>query len=153
MTKINILSKPEFNEFMSNHKIDDSNIGDFSFAAISINDTHGQWAVSWFNEDHPNLLRLWFDDVEHDEEVSPTNKISCKAFSADQAKAVFEFVNANKDKNFIVHCAAGISRSGAVGSFILDYLEGDREYFEKYNKHILPNPRVRRMLNRRAWER
>ena len=152
MNKVKVLSKPEFNEYVSNHlHLNDTNVKDFPLAFISINDTHGNWSISWFDSDHPNVLRLWFDDVEHDLELSPTNKESCRAFSQEQGKQVREFIDNNKDKDFLVHCSAGISRSGAVGRFIVDYLQGDREYFEKNNPHIHPNGRVSRILNRAEW--
>jgi len=145
--KVKILSKPEFNQVMGNNKIDDSNVDQIPAALISINDTHGNWSVSWFDRDHPNVLRLWFDDVEHNNEVSPTNQDSCSAFSEDQAHQVIEFVKNNREKNFIVHCSAGISRSGAVGTFINGYCGGNWDEFKGSNPHILPNPRVSRMLN------
>ena len=151
-TKIKIVSKPEFNTFLDKNKWNDENIEVIPLAFISINDTHGDWSVSWLLRDHPNVLRLWFDDVETDLELSPTNKETCRAFTEDQAKQVFEFIKENKDKNFLVHCSAGISRSGAVGSFILDYLEGDKEYFAEHNKHIHPNGHISRLLNKLAWE-
>ena len=150
---IKVLSKPEFNSLMVNNKVNDENVeGLENLALISINDTHGNWAVSWFDSDHPNVLRLWFDDIEHDLETSPTNPHKCKAFSPEQAKQVFDFINENYEKDFIVHCSAGISRSGAVGAFINDFFAWDRLNFEKNNPHILPNPRVRRMLNNKVWK-
>jgi predicted protein tyrosine phosphatase len=153
-TKVKVLSKPEFNQMMGSNGLDDKNIEERAdnLALISINDTEGQWNVSWFDEDHPNVLRLWFDDVSSDEEKSPTNHISCRAFTEEQAKAVLEFITINKSKDFIVHCSAGISRSGAVGSFIVDYLEGDKEFFKKFNPYIHPNAHISRTLNKLAWD-
>jgi len=153
-TKIFILSKPQFNGIMKDHGIDDSNVEEkiLGTALISINDTMGDWSVSWFNEDHPSVLRLWFDDVETDLEVSPTNPQTCSAFTGEQAKRVFDFIKENAHKNFIVHCSAGISRSGAVGTFILDYLMGDKDHFKKTNPHIHPNGHISRLLNKLAWQ-
>ena len=145
--KVKILSKPEFNQVMGNNKIDDNNVETIPSALISINDSFGNWSVSWFDRDHPNVLRLWFDDIEHNNEVSPTNQGSCSAFSDEQAHQVIEFVKQNRDKNFLVHCSAGISRSGAVGTFINGYCGGDWEEFKRSNPYISPNPRVSRMLN------
>jgi len=150
---VKVLSKPEFNDLMANHKIDDKNVETFeSLAFISINDTHGNWSVSWFDADHPNVLRLWFDDVESNSQTSPTNPNKCSAFSPEQAKQVFDFINENHGKDFFVHCSAGISRSGAVGAFITDYHGWDREKFLKNNPYIHPNARVSRMLNQKVWK-
>ena len=153
--KIKILSKPEFNQFMGEYGISDENVESRmkDIALISINDTEGQWNASWFDRDHPNVLRLWFDDVSTDEQKSPTNPFTCRAFTEDQARMVFEFIKSNSDKDFLVHCSAGISRSGAVGSFINDYLDSDRDFFEKFNRHrIMPNAHVSRLLNKLAWD-
>jgi len=153
--RIRVLSKPEFNQAMGQNNITDENVETRmkDSALISINDTEGSWNKSWFDRDHPNVIRLWFDDVENDEQKSPTNAFTCKAFSVEQAEQLFNFIKKNADKDFIVHCSAGISRSGAVGSFINDYLNSDMEYFEKANRHrILPNSHVSRLLNKLAWD-
>lgn len=153
--KIFVLAKPQFNEIMANNGIDDSNVEQKgkNIALISINDTMGAWSVSWFNGDHENVLCLWFDDVETDLQVSPTNQNTCRAFTEDQAKQIIKFVDANSDRDFLVHCSAGISRSGAVGAFILDYLQGDKDHFKQYNSHISPNGHISRTLNKIIWER
>ena len=55
---------------------------------------------------------------------------------------ILDFVNRNKDKTtFIIHCSAGISRSGAVASYIADkfHTEVDRCEFIRNNKQIQPN--------------
>jgi len=148
--KIYIRSKPEFNDLMIANNLSDKNVEEKTDVAfISINDTHGNWSVSWFDQDHPNVLRLWFDDVEQDtDKFSPTNEISVKAFTVEDAKKLRDFIKSNKDKKvFIVHCSAGISRSGAVGQFICDFFRCDREEFLKDNPFIHPNARVTRLLN------
>lgn len=56
-------------------------------------------------------------------------------------------IELNKDKQqFIVHCSAGISRSGAVGTFINDYFGLDYSTFRKTNPQVQPNPFVLRTL-------
>jgi len=45
-----------------------------------------------------------------------------------------------EDITLIVHCSAGISRSGAVGTFVNQYLNLDTQKFcFKYSKLIYPN--------------
>jgi predicted protein tyrosine phosphatase len=144
-------SKPQFNEVMGKMGIIDENVEEVFIdgAIISINDTHGKWSQPWFNLDHSNVIRLWFDDVEQDtDKFSPTNQEKVKAFTVEDAKNIRDFIKKNKKKEvFIVHCSAGISRSGAVAQFICDFFRCDRTEFLRNNKHILPNGRVTRMLN------
>jgi predicted protein tyrosine phosphatase len=144
-------SKPQFNETMGELAINDKNVEEVlqGVAIISINDTHGQWSQSWFDQDHPNVIRLWFDDVEQDtDKFSPTNREKVKAFTVEDARSIRDFIKKNKKKEvFLVHCSAGISRSGAVAQFICDFFRADRTEFLRNNPHILPNGRVARMLN------
>ena len=147
---IYVLSKVEFDGLLQRNNIDDMNVDEFiTVAFISINDSSGDYYKNpLFRINHHNVLNLWFDDVEKDGQLSPTNKEETKAFSSSQANTVIEFLNSNKSaKTLFVHCAAGISRSGAVGQFALDYLKGNKESFVTNNKHILPNGRVLRLLN------
>ena len=46
----------------------------------------------------------------------------------------------------LVNCQAGISRSGAVVSFVRDVIELDSLRFQLDNGHIAPNFHVRRLL-------
>lgn len=152
-TKIYVLSKLEFKDILEQNSITDNNVNEFfKIAFISINDSNGSfYNKPLFEQEHSNVLTLWFDDVEKDGQISPTNKEFTKAFTNEQAKSILEFLKINKNaETFLVHCAAGISRSGAVGQFILDYLKGDKDFFNIKNRHILPNGRVLRMLNEQA---
>ena len=60
----------------------------------------------------------------------------------------------NQNKNFLIHCHAGISRSGAVGLFIRDYFDwADKEYFDtNVMGKIHPNANVYKEL-KQAYER
>lgn len=144
-----VWSKVQFDDAMQLNELKDSNIEKlYKTALISINDTSGIYSKSWFNENHSNVLILYFDDVEKDMEKSPTNKHDCKAFTVEQAKKIIHFLNTNKDRTqFIVHCAAGISRSGSVGLFINDYFELDYKIFLENNPFISPNGHISRILN------
>lgn len=153
--RVLVVSKPEFNNMMSAAEVSDNNVEEKlkKYALISINDTFGPWSVSWFDKNHSNVLLLWFDDVERDGERSPTNKEPGRAFNEDQVQSLIDFIDDNMDKDFIVHCTAGISRSGAVGRFINDILGGDKEKFLRTNSRICPNGRVSRMLNEYYWKK
>lgn len=150
--KIYVMPKVQFHEMLERNNINDDNVDEFiKVAFICVNDTSGKYYNQplFAQNHHHNVLNLWFDDVEHDGKLSPTNKEeTTKAFTDKQAKQIVKFLDSNKNINtLLLHCAAGISRSGAVGRFALDYLNGDKENFKIHNKHILPNGRVLRMLN------
>jgi len=100
---------------------------------------------SYFKSNHPNVITMTFDDIGNEIE-------GYLVFTKIMAKELFQFIKRNKNrKTCVVHCSAGISRSGAVGSFIQGYCDGDWEQFKKNNPHILPNGRVLRMLNQEKY--
>ena len=76
----------------------------------------------WFEKEHPNVLNLEFDDISEDE--FEYNGIVFKGFTNEQAKKSYDFILANENKDFIICCRAGISRSQAFGNFIHDYFGG-----------------------------
>jgi len=135
-TKILILSRNEIINYINTYN-DLSNI-----AFISINDTTGPYSESPLKDiNNISKLILHFDDVIEDNQQSPTTGIShTHSFRSDQAKQIIQFIEDNKNKNYIIHCVAGISRSGAVGTFISNYLDNvDYDFFKKYNTRIAPN--------------
>ena len=92
----------------------------------------------------PNLLILRFDDVD---EGFPN------AMTDSQAQQIADFVKLSQERPFIIHCTAGISRSGAVGEVLNHYfnrhLSNDTPAFEQFyrnNPDIDPNSHVRQML-------
>ena len=130
---------------------------------ISINNyTH--WNGQY--EEHPpftddqltsnSVLPLWFDDVVPGEEV---NSNYC-FFDEIDANAIISFLNENltkSKKGIIVHCTAGVSRSGAVGSVLNEYynrfLEDNKFQWEQnqlynYENTITPNPHVASLLRK-----
>jgi predicted protein tyrosine phosphatase len=144
--KVWVLMKQHFDELMRSQKITDENVHerkDVFF--ISINDSTGTDEVPYF-KDAENVKVLFFDDVDEDLHIpilGTSEFQTAKAMTDLQAEALFSFIRANKDKKTcIVHCAAGISRSGAVGTFINDYMQGDYAEFKKNNPYIHPNSHV-----------
>lgn len=89
-----------------------------------------------------SVLSLAFTDSTpefHDE--------SSILFTAAQAHSILDFVLADcSDAPVYVHCAAGISRSGAVGLFLCRYFNLDAVDFDRLNPHIKPNPYVLHIL-------
>ena len=121
---------------------------------ISINSSWGFDDTPPFSEDllnHPHLLTLTFDDICNEPETLEDlgNAI---LFNEDMAHAIMRFVDDWKI-SLLVHCTAGISRSGAVGEvlnwYFNRYLESntaDDEDFVQNNRQIMPNTIVRRIM-------
>lgn len=151
--KVLVKSKLEFDKIMKENGIDNSNVEQKDILFISINDTVGMFSEPYF-QNKENVLVLHFDDITNDIEVPTlsTNEIKkIIAFTEKQAGKIIDFLDKNKDRKLaIVHCAAGISRSGAVGQFINDYFGEDYFKFKKNNPHIHPNPYVLRLLNNKV---
>lgn len=144
--------KRVFDDVMLMHKITLDNIETRNACFISINETlqdHPD-VTPYFSEERSNLKVIFFDDIEEDLPIMHKGKrVVIKAFTIEQAKELVDFIEKNKDKKFFhVHCAAGVSRSGAVATFINNYFELDYMQFRINNPHIFPNGLVLSLLNR-----
>ena len=150
--RVDILSKREFDGLMKSQNITDENVEKFDsvmFISIVDSDQFSKSREPYFKENHENVITLAFDDVEHDD---LDREFPVKAFTKKQAKELFQFIKKNRElEQCIVHCLAGISRSGAVGTFVNGYCGGNWELFKRINPHISPNARVERMLNQEKY--
>ena len=118
---------------------------------ISIGEQEGYEGVS---ANGANILKLVFDDA------SPA-ETGCTLFSPEQARSIKKFVDTiDKTKALYVNCFAGISRSGAVGTVINDYVNcylndckknEDWDLFFQRNPQILPNAYVMRVMREEFW--
>lgn len=148
--KVLVKSKLEFDKTMKDSGIDNSNVEQKDILFISINDTNGRISEPYF-ENKENVLVLYFDDTTKDLEIPILGTDEVKkvvAFTKEQASEIIDFLDKNKDKKLaIIHCAAGVSRSGAVGQFANDYFGGNYFEFKNNNQNIQPNPHVLRLLN------
>jgi predicted protein tyrosine phosphatase len=153
--RVLILNKREFDEMMSYKGIDDNNVEDFNIMFISINNSQDDGNIrlkykspAYFQEDHSNVKTIYFGDYG-EQQLGRNNHL----FTDEQAEELYEFIKANKDKAMaIVHCGAGISRSGAVGTFIHSLYEKNDpmmtyDEFKRKNPRIMPNSYVLRLLN------
>ncbi len=121
---------------------------------ISINSSWGFDDTPPFSEEllnHPHLLTLTFDDVCNEPET-PEDQGNAVLFNAAMAQQIMRFVD-DGELPLLVHCTAGISRSGAVGEvlnwYFNRYLErnaADDEDFTQNNRQIQPNTIVRRIM-------
>ena len=95
------------------------------------------------------------ENVEYLKKTRPgydfTNMI---LFSDEQAKQTVEFIDKwNDDPEDIIliaHCDAGISRSGAVGTYACDRCRLGYSDFIRENRQVMPNHMVLRMLGDKA---
>lgn len=144
--RVYIKSKSKFDTLMRERMIDDSNVESFNDCFISICNTHGAVGnKSFFRRNHKNVLVLYFDDITNPAEQTATVRI----FKHKHMDQILTFIQANSgSSSCYVHCYAGQSRSGAIGTWIYDnfgnYPIG---VFKADNRFICPNPYILRMLN------
>ena len=156
--KILIYGKREFNKMMDYKCITDENAEEHNILIISISSPKPMMTMygfdeesAYFKENHANVLNLKFGDYSQEAvELYPQN---CDhIFSEDMANQVIDHIIANKDKPLaIIHCGAGISRSGAIGTFLFDRCgDGDYDAFKRKNPRITPNQHVLKTLDKVA---
>lgn len=106
---------------------------------ISINEENGElFPLEFIDRAKVNeVLTLRFSDV-----TAPVGdgKHSYNPITKKQAIEIIDFIDYNKEKNFYVHCAAGVSRSGAIVLFI--HLTLGHELRDSYWSLSEPNPFV-----------
>lgn len=106
-----------------------------------------EWAVPVSGA---NVLKLCFDDATSDPEGTLI------LFDEAIARQIAAFLRQiDRNRGLFINCAAGISRSGAVGEVLNDYFnrcleqnEADDRFFREHNRQICGNPLVRRILSR-----
>ena len=135
---IEIMSKDQCTLFSTKDLTED-------YIIISINDI-GHKTVIYDNEHIINVYSLWFDDIEPEWNI-PNNEDNLQEMIKEQAEIIKVVVDIYKDKvnNIIVHCTAGISRSGAVGCALARYLNGDDKYLLKTGQYM-PNRHVYKLM-------
>lgn len=155
--EMNILvtSRSAFNDYMTCRGINDDNVEDLNKAFfVSIHNSRDRGRLDprvHFKREHPNVKVLYFDDVETEDEG---DDVKCVPFDESMASEIIDFLESNRDKTgCIVHCTAGVSRSGAVGTFINDYFGQRHEEFVRANPLCCPNARVSRLLNKEMRRR
>lgn len=93
-----------------------------------------------------DIITLVFADItETDLKIVPELSKRYPIFTADKAQEILNFLNHLQKKDIkllLVHCDAGISRSGAIGIFAVRYLGLDESEFRKKHKYIGPNSMV-----------
>ena len=138
--KTQVYSKETFIKEMNSRGINDSTVSSVPEYFICIDPTGGPHSVKFFKEEHPNVIRLQFDDCESDETKWGENIqafYEAKAMVLEQAEIIVNFVKSMPADAIVnIFCTKGMSRSVAVASF-LNNTEGG-------NKHVLK-------LLKQAW--
>ena len=143
MNKIIAASLFEFNRLLDKHTDLNS-----LFAFISIQDPDAQHCDQYrFRTSSPGVLVMQFYDIN--QRITDLDGTVYEPMTDVQAHEILRFIEANRQRHFLVHCTAGIARSGAVATFIHEYLtERNKEYvttyeeFKRDNRQIIPNLHV-----------
>ncbi len=148
--KILALSKRVFEAGFLNRNLSEL----FNHAFISILDPDNEEKLY---PETDNFLQVKMWDIDKKVVTFNYNKIYSGGSEADKGKVfeltsdteltkIVEFCEKHKDKDFVIHCSAGISRSGAVAKYLNETYNFTREdmYFEFRqlyinNPNILPN--------------
>ena len=159
------MSVADFKHTMKNNDLYDCNIEQRTDVAVisiansfedgELDDIFANGLSSrWFRQRHRNVLNLTFDDIS----ASGTEPLAGSSvvggyvlFDENMAREIVAFVDANKDAAvWIVHCSAGVSRSGAVSRWLKDCLKF-KYGIEANNvdgRHAVPNAYVLEVLDR-----
>jgi predicted protein tyrosine phosphatase len=149
--RVRVLPKNMFDTILPRMRITESNVEGQNAAFISIINSDAV-GTSYFNSDHSNVLRMVFDDATFDENErrAKLGLNELVLFTREQAQQILDFVNKNSEvETFYVHCSAGRSRSGAVGTFINDIWGSQTfEQFLQSNPTVSPNYYILALLRR-----
>ncbi len=156
-----VFNQKSFKDMVDMCKI--NHIEDVAYISISASEEcasdyfHDLSETEHYLENSDNVLNLNFDDITEDFTFKNQygNDVTYHAMSLEQARQIIEFVEKNKDKNIIVHCRAGKSRSAAVARALFDcyidiYAENN---FNNYNQINTPNPDVLAKVKRAFYEK
>ena len=95
-------------------------------------------------------LTISFSDVTEKDykQFDERTRLKVTLFSKKHADNIITFLNdLDAIEILVVHCAAGISRSGAVGLFACRYFNNDESTFKSNNLRIHPNHFILEVLN------
>jgi len=109
---------------------------------ISINNIEERKHNFLFNSDNDKCLFVFFDDVIED---STIDQKRYQKINGETAFKMVQFIEFWKNKNFIIHCAAGKSRSAAVCLYINIFY--GHELKPDFWKVSSPNPYVLGLLS------
>ncbi|MCK9154712.1 MAG: hypothetical protein M0P12_01210 [Paludibacteraceae bacterium] len=140
MKEVYVLSRKDFVEHCKRVGKEAFSYND-NVAVISIENMGEGWKHVLGNS--PRVLNVEFDDVLFDDG-------GFKAVTPETAKEIWNFLfrinkeadEKSKDLTLIVHCGAGISRSGGVGLFASELFEIPYSEFKRLNPKVQHNGTV-----------
>jgi predicted protein tyrosine phosphatase len=141
MKRIYALSKKMFDSYVTN-KIISHNSKSCYISILDVDNIENKYEL-----DNDNFLQVKISDTEED--IFVDGNLKYQKPSDIELNRIVDFVHKNADKNnFIIHCSAGISRSGAVATYISYKYINDIDSYEFMldNKHILPNKYILKRL-------
>lgn len=153
MQKLYCFSRNDFNEYCSSQGWTSENYPpDAAFISIC-NTAEGSEFLfvdeitHYFSTETPEIINLDFEDIT-EPEIIYRGRVN-KGISQEQADKLCEFIERNQDKDFYIHCEAGLSRSQGVVRYILD-VYGEEHEFEtlRNNPCRTPNLYVTALLKR-----
>ena len=121
MRKVICLSRENLIKFSKRSNLD-------SFIICSITDVDKE-DISLENIAASSILFLKFDDVENQNGGIP--------MSSNQAKEIANFIVSNQDKDIIISCNGGVSRSAGIAAAINLFINDNISIF--MNSHKCPN--------------
>lgn len=98
-----------------------------------------------------NIFRFTFSDIlPSNKKCFPHHMENENSFHIEDAKTIvkiiIDFANLKEEYNLYVHCAAGISRSGAIGKWAFTHSEMSDAMFATINNQIHPNEWIWQLL-------
>jgi len=165
---IKVLSRNEAMMLLSRPSLQEHIIGNESAALISISCVKD--ATDSILEQHPGLdmssemvslfesktnktftkfLPLYFLDIMPREDE---HRLDDYLMTEEDANEIIQFIEETKDMPLVVHCTAGISRSGAVGAYASIVRDEEKEFWAEYEKYIHPNNHVLSLLKRHLFK-
>ena len=165
---IKVLSRRDAIELLSNASLQEHVIGNESAALISIscvkdeadpllNDYIGldmssemmNLFESSTNKSFTKVLPLYFLDIMPREDE---HRLDDYLMTEEQANEIIQFIEETKDMPLVIHCTAGISRSGAVGAYASIVRDEEEAFWTEYEKYIHPNNHVLSLLKRHLFK-
>lgn len=107
---------------------------------------HNKKDLGWYDDKMANGIVLFFDDLKINDIPWKTRLKACyinadyDCFSKKDAQVLLKFIHANLEKDFVIHCEYGKSRSVAVAFFMK----------QEYNFKIM-NKNKEEMLKGNDW--
>lgn len=143
MINVRVLDKQSFRNYCEHNSLHEKVIETSNCSVVCIDPTGGPDSDPMFENSHPNVLRVVFDDVEKDERKWGENVkqyFDAKAMTIEQGKSIVDFLKTvPNNNNLFIYCSRGKSRSGAVGVFATELYNQDLNEFLENNPQVGPN--------------